>query len=83
MRQVANKIKAQIRVDVVTSLLEGKWTYETLLKELKQKYGIDIGYKAFAKMMINDVSNWNLTYAFVICDFFNMSLTDMFELVNV
>lgn len=82
MRQVQNKIKAVIQEDVITAeLIKRNWTYDKLLDQLTEKYGLDIGYKAFAKMLKNK-SSWFLTYAFVMCDFLGLTLVELFVLVK-
>ncbi len=80
MRQVQNKMKAVLKKEILDKILLTKgWTYENLLNELKSKYGIDIAYTTFARLMINK-STWQLTYAFIICDFFDLGMKDLFIL---
>lgn len=79
-RQVLNRQEAVIRQNVILRYLESnEMTYDDLLTALKKGYGIDIGYKMFAKLLKNQ-SNWRLTYAFVLCDYLNMQLNELFEL---
>ncbi|MEK5036192.1 helix-turn-helix domain-containing protein [Paenibacillus sp. FSL R7-0302] len=79
-RKVENKQEAYIKLDVVEKHLNQKnWKINDLHDELQQRYQIDIGYKQFAKLMKNS-TNWRLTYAFVLCDLFNLRIDELFQL---
>lgn len=80
---MGEKVRAVIKEEVVDIYLENEGlSVFRLHEQLQEKYGITIGYKMFAKLMKNK-SNWKLTYAFVVSEFFGLELNELFYLERI
>lgn len=57
-------------------------TFVSFYEKVSDRYGLDLTYKGFMSLMSNR-SSWKLLYAFAMTDVLNISVNDIFDVVDV
>lgn len=57
-------------------------TFVSFYEKVSDRYGLDLTYKGFMSLMSNR-SSWKLLYAFAMTDVLNISVKDIFDVVDV
>lgn len=78
-----HKKELLLNKDRVKSILDEKgMEYMEFYTKAKEKYGLDITYKAFMNLLSNR-STWKLIYAWAVADVLNANIPEIFDMVDI
>jgi DNA-binding XRE family transcriptional regulator len=60
----------------------GHGKFKDLWEKLIKRYDIGLAYGSFMNLLNNEVT-WRLLYAYAICDFFDVKISEVFKITEV